>query len=287
MKTSSIFILIFLFFVPFTYSQSHSSLTNNSTNKRIFGVDILGNDIWMSTSEGLVKYNKITGKINYFNTANTNLPDDYLLDLFCDNNDNVWVSGKYFGIGKFTDEQFTIYNQENSGLPSDQNNYQIKLDKNGNVWIVSYCWMVKFDGVNWKKWKTGNLASSWSVISGFDIDENNVVWIYSTDGIGKIENDEYTIISDIGSGLIAKAGDVKVDNEQNVWIAIENQGLYKFNGIEFIKYSDSISCLTSTNTIYKISIDTSNTIWFATVEGLIKFNDSECAVFIVQHPKYY
>jgi len=238
----------------------------------------MNNDIWISTQGGLVKYNKKTGEKIYYNRANSNLPDNNLLSLFCNVNGDIWISGKHYGIGKFNDQQCTIYNQSNSGLPFDQLNTQIKLDKNGNVWIASLRWMTKFDGSNWKTWTTGSDISAWPLISGFDIDNNGVVWLYSTDGIGKIENEKYSVVSSIGSGLIAKNGNIKIDNVQNVWIAIENIGLYKYNGSTFTLYSTSNSCL-PTNNIYAISFDLQNNVWLATAEGLVKFDISNCHLY--------
>ncbi|MBN1596778.1 MAG: T9SS type A sorting domain-containing protein, partial [Bacteroidales bacterium] len=158
----------------------------------------------------------------------------------------------------------------------DQWNINIKKDNLGNVWTITDRWMVKFDGTEWKTWKTGDDYSSVNWISGFDIDSENTVWIHSRDGIGKIENDEYTIISSIVSG--PPGGCVKVDPDQNIWFAIRFEGLYKYDRSTFINYSTENSCL-PTNSILDISFDSNNKMWLASWGGLINFNITDCSVY--------
>lgn len=262
----------------FLYAQPHVNWLNYSFSQRVTDIDINGEYLWISTQGGLVKYNKKTDEKTFYNRANSNLPDNNLLGVFCGENGEVWISSKYYGIGKFNGSSCIIYNQSNSGLPFDQLNTKIKMDKNGNVWISSFRWMVKYDGQNWKTWITGSDLSAWPLVSDFDITDDGIVWLYSTDGIGKIENEEYSIVSTIGSGLISKIGFVKVDNEGTVWVAIENEGIYKYDGTSFTNYSTSNSCLPS-NSIYSISFDQENTMWLATAIGLVKFTISGCQLY--------
>jgi ligand-binding sensor domain-containing protein len=258
----------------FVSAQPHVNWINYSFSQRVTDIDINGDYLWISTQGGLIKYNKHTNDKTFYNRANSNLPDNNLLGVFCAENGDVWVSSKYYGIGKLNSLNCTIYNQSYSGLPFDQLNSKVKLDGKGNVWIASFRWMVKFNGTEWKTWITGSDISPWPLVSDFDIADNGIVWLYSTDGIGKIEKDEYTIISTIGSSLTAKAGFVKVDNEGTVWIAVGNEGIYKYDGTSFTNYNTSNSCLPS-NYINAISFDQENNMWLAS-GGIFKFKINEC-----------
>lgn len=261
-----------------SYAQSHVNWINYSFSQRVTDIDINGDFLWISTQGGLVKYNKNTGAKSFYNRANSNLPDNNLLGVFCAENGDVWVSSKYYGIGKLNGSSCTIFNQSNSGLPFDQLNTKVKLDSKGNVWIASFRWMAKYDGTDWKTWITGSDISAWPLVSDFDIADDGTVWLYSTDGIGKIEKDEYSVVSTIGSSLSAKNGFVKVDNEGAVWVAIENEGIYKYDGSSFTNYNTSNSCL-PTNLIYAIDFDSENKMWLATAEGLISFDTESCEVY--------
>lgn len=283
MKNLLIFVLFSTFFSPFSFSQSHPGWTNYTYNHNVTGIEIEGNNLWISTQGGLIKYNKKTGEKSFYNRANANLPDNDLVGV-CSRDDNtIWVSTSYYGIGKIEDGKCTAYNMYNSGLPFNQHNRFIKKDNTGNIWVASYKWMVCFDGTTWKTWETGSPVSSFSAISGFDIDSSGLVWVYSTDGIGKIENDIYSLVSDIGSSLNTKIGCVKIDKGQNVWIAIEKQGLYKYDGLKFTHYPDTISCLQN-KIVFDITFDAQNKMWLGTSGGLVEFSDTSCRVYPAPQP---
>ena len=275
MKKLLIIVITIYFNFTLLFSQAYSSWENYSFSQRVTGIDFNGNDIWISTQGGLVKYNKKTGDKAFYNRANANLPDNNLLSIFCNTNGDVWVGGKHYGVGKFDGVQCTTFNQSNSGLPFDQWNSKIKLDKKGNVWIASFRWMAKFDGANWKTWITGNDLDAFPIISDFVIDDKGIAWICSTDGFGKIGNDKYTIIP----GFYGSRNQcVKIDNNKKIWIGVEGRGLYKYDGSTFTNYNTSNSCL-PTNSIFSISFDSQNNMWLATAEGLVKFSVSGCHLY--------
>jgi len=261
-------IIILIFNLSYLLSQSYLSWFNYSFSQRVTGIDFSGSIIWITTQGGLVKFNKNTKEKTYYNRANSNLPDNNLLSLFCDSNGDVWLGSKYYGIGKFNEAQCTVYNQSNSGLPSNQFNSKIKKDNNGNTWVASLRWMAKFNGDIWNLWETGSDISPFPIISDFIIDKFGVVWICSTDGFGKIENDAYSIISGMTSGTNSC---IEIDKNNEIWIGTEGKGLFHYNGSILTNYNTTNSPL-PTNNIYSISYDSNNNIWMATSEGLVKFN---------------
>ena len=270
--------MIFLFWISITtlFSQAHSSWLNYSFSQRVTDICLDNINVWVATQGGLVKYNKSNGQKTYYNRANSNLPDNNLLSLCIDKDKSIWVGGKYYGIGKYNGEKCTIYNQSNSGLPFDQYNAKIKIDKNGDIWVASFRWIAKFDGTNWKSWKTGNNLSTFPIISDFVIDENEIVWICSTDGLGKIENDIYSIVPGIPGSMTSLC--MAIDNQRNIWIGRAGTGLYQYDGTRITNYNTSNSCL-PTNQIFDIAFDSQNKMWLATPEGLIKFGISQCYLY--------
>ena len=275
MKKLFVIFLMLGFNSSYLFSQPFPSWLNYSFSQRVSDISLTDNFVWVSTQGGLVKYNKTTGEKTYFNRANANLPDNNLLSLFCNTDDDFWVGGINYGIGNFCEKQCRIYNQANSGLPFDQYNSKIQVDKNGNVWVASFRYIARFDGANWKTWETGSDISSWPVVSDFIIDENGIVWLCSTDGLGKIENDMYSVISGIVAGINQCIG---IDKNNNIWIGTEQQGLYKYNGLTFTNYNTTNSSLSSNN-FYSMTFDSENNIWLASYSGLIKFNVADCKLF--------
>ena len=271
-------LLMFYAFGLMTFAQPHENWINHTYSGEAMDISIDGNNLWISTLGGLVKYNKETGKKDFFNRANSNLPDNYLLSTTQSSDGSIWMTGRYYGIGKFKDGECTIYNTSNSSLPHDQWNMKVLEDNDGNIWISSFWWMVRFDGTNWKIWDLGDPSSVFPAITSFDIDKDGVIWLYSTQGIGKIENDEYTTVSTIGSGVVSRNSVVKVDNNNYVWVAIQDDGIYKYNGSVFINYNTGNSCL-PTNTFTSISFDNENNAWLSSFIGLIKFDSISCELF--------
>jgi len=259
-------------------AQPYPNWVNYTYNRMVTGIDIKGDNVWVSTQGGLIKYNKISGRISHYNRASANLPDNNLMDVYCAANGDVWVAGMRNGIGKLSNNVCTQFNESNSGLPSNHSNTKIKADHNGNIWVASFRYMARYDGINWKQWRTGNLVSPNPLIADFDIDANGTVWTYCTDGIGTIENEEYSIISTIGQEKISASGCVKVDKQGDVWFAINDEGLYKYNGETFTNYNTKNSCLPS-NTIKAISFDQQNNMWLASA-GLLKFGVDVCDTVI-------
>ena len=208
------------------FAQEKSCWFNYTFNRQV--TDIATNDInnlWICTIGGLVKYNKITGEKTFFNQGNSNLFDNGVAAICITESENMWLGGTHYGVARYNENGNIIYNRDNSGLPRNQYNYPIKVDKYGNIWIASMEYMVKYDGTNWIRWETGTGESSVPMITGFDIDKDGIVWIYSLDGIGKIEDDEYEIINTYGSERIWFSGAVIVDKQNNVWFIKQYFGI--------------------------------------------------------------
>ena len=73
-----------------------------------------------------------------FNTStNPELPFfiNSLQNIIIDNNNNLWISTIENGLIKYVDNNWTFYNEENSGLPDDKINC-LKYDNiNNTLWI--------------------------------------------------------------------------------------------------------------------------------------------------------
>lgn len=245
---------------------------------QVTGIDVNGDSIWVCTENGLLYYDDNTCDTIFFDTDNSELPENGILSVFADANGDLWIGTKNNGVVKYDGTDYTFYNQSNSGLPNDQYNVKIKGDNLGNIWIASYNSMAKFDGAEWQTWVTGSEISSWSVIVDFDITDNNIVWLCSADGIGKIENNEYVLVSTVGSGLISSTGSLSIDEEGVVWVSIANNGIYKYENSEFVNYTTTSSYL-PTNNVLSIDFDENGKMWLGTDIGLVTYDDLNYVVY--------
>ncbi len=147
---------------------------------------------WIGTDNGLVKYDGTNWTI--YNTGNSPIPNDNVISLEIDINDNIWIgtggSGNTGGLAKFDRENWTVYTDDNSGLPS---NYITDLmpDSEGNIWISTGGsqpgGLVKFDGdSNWKIYNSSNsdIPASDNRVQSVAMDSAGCVWVATSDGIG-------------------------------------------------------------------------------------------------------
>ncbi len=106
----------------------------NYTNGQIvFSLADEGNHLWVGTIGGLVKLDKSTGQMQFFNSAN-GLPDNWVNAIAIDQQGNKWIGTSGGGLAKFDGINWTVYKSWNSGLPTNWV-YSIAIDEYGNKWI--------------------------------------------------------------------------------------------------------------------------------------------------------
>ena len=191
-----------------------------------------------------------------------------------DNSDNLWLTGHYYGIGMFDGEKCTIYNTQNSELPSDQWNIKIIVDENDNKWIGSLMWLVKFDENNWETWETGNPVSAYNSINDLEFDYVGNLFIGANWGLGKFSGNSVQTFSEINNEVLC----LEYDENNILWIGTHEGGLISYDGSSFTKFDTSNFCLPC-NTIYSIKFDSQGNKWLGTYKGLVKFNNSACEIF--------
>ncbi|MBP7533287.1 MAG: M4 family metallopeptidase [Chitinophagales bacterium] len=136
------------------------------------------------------------------------------------------------------------------------------------MWIATSGGLVKYN----TQTNTKQVFTSANNLSGNSITalalKNNALWFATNiGGIGKYENNtfySYTLPNNLNpnnelSGL--QINDLKIDNNGNIWLAIYNHGLIKFDGDNnWQQYTDTNSNLVNTN-IEKIYFDTAGNLW--------------------------
>ena len=132
-QSNFLIILTYLFLLNnFSYAQTPEWI-NYTNGDKVFDIVDAGQFLWIATWGGIVKLNKNTDEITFYNRANSGIPDNHVLSLAVDSSQNLWLGTKYYGIGKLENENCTVYNMENSNLPFDQWNTEIEIDPEDNI----------------------------------------------------------------------------------------------------------------------------------------------------------
>ena len=116
-------------------NNTNSGLTDNTVNDFIF--DSISNLVIVSPSAGLEVYTSSNNWILLNSITNPELPYfvNSLQNIVIDSNNNFWISTMENGLIRYTNTNWTFYNEKNSGLPDNKINC-LKYDELLNhLWI--------------------------------------------------------------------------------------------------------------------------------------------------------
>ncbi|MGH1363991.1 MAG: two-component regulator propeller domain-containing protein [Calditrichia bacterium] len=258
--------------------------------------------LWIATEDGLNKYdgNKIT-IYRHNPDDSTSLSDNYILDLFLDSNENLWLGTFNGDLSKFDfeTETFTSYTPDlrEVAIHSNPPVQSIDEDRNGHLWLGSENGLCRFD----TKQKSftrylhqPNIKNSISAnsITSFEEDKHGHIWIGTNDGLNKFdpENDSFIHYLHQGDnpGSISNNYITSIldDPETGLWIGSEG-GLNKYDpeNDSFVHYlhQSGNSKSISNDSVLSIIKDEKNRLWIGTRDGLNKFDLSNATFSHYRH----
>lgn len=148
--------------------NAHAQLTdweNYTMNGWIRQMTQDGENLWLATNGGLVKYNKQTGEHKLFTHSNSGLCSNDLLSVAC-HGGKVLVGSNYDGVSEFDGSTFKTYNVVNAPFRSNQAFEEVVYDADGNLWLGALWNLYKYDGTNWVEYtQPSSDISPWSRIT--------------------------------------------------------------------------------------------------------------------------
>ena len=232
-----------LLFLHFIFLISISLFSQNPewvqyTNGNNIQCQTIENEInWIGTSVGLVKLNIFTGEIEFYNSANSGLPQNSIIDIDIDSNGNKWVGIDWGGIACFDGENWSSYNSNNSELPND-NVQSIAIDEDGSIWVATYFGGIShFDGENWVTYNYQNsIIPMNNRVLTISISEDNTKWIGTENGLISYDDITWTLYDHYNSGI---PGDyvsvITFDDDGYLWM--QSAGLTQFDGLNWTNYN--------------------------------------------------
>ena len=192
-----------------------------------------GDYLWFgSCGGGLTKLNKLTGEMKFYQMQDSGLPDNDVLALAIDSKSNKWIGTEYgsHGLTKFDDSKWKTYDITKSGIFSS-NVSAITIDSLDNIWIGSY------DGVAVR-----------------NADDNAWISHYNWKN------------SNLPHEVFVRA--IAFDSKGHAWIGTNKDGLFEFDGYQWIDHRHEES---KYNMITSIVIDSLDNKWIGTYSGLLKY----------------
>ncbi|HBF87479.1 MAG TPA: hypothetical protein DDX39_02465 [Bacteroidales bacterium] len=213
---------------------------------------------------------------NYLNTPELNLPYFTNNALFClikDNQDNIWMGGSD-GMLKFNNDEWTLYNSDNSVIPVYAWCRDIRIDANEKI-VAAFDHQISiFNNGAWENINIDAINPYDIEIYSFIIDKNNNFIIGTRDnGIfiyNGIDWQNFNIDNSELPGNEIRC--LEIDSSNNIWAGTDS-GLVKYNYSEWSIYNVDNSFVPLTNIIYDIQIDKNNNIWFVNKAGITVFNE--------------
>jgi ligand-binding sensor domain-containing protein len=234
-----------------------------------------GNDLWIATDGGLVRFDKSTARSYVFNRSNANLPDNHIWSLAKDSSGNYWFGTQSNGVAKFNGVSCQAFNTKNSGLPYDQWNTGIAVDTAGRIWIGSSRYLSIYDGKTWKTYETGSPIYSYFAIRALLFDTGGVAWIGASWGLGRLAGDT---LSQQYAGISKEIFALAIDSGHSLWIGTYGYGLIKLDGQSRTVFDITNSGVPD-NTIYAMKFDSKGRLWVGTGKGLARFDGGRWTVF--------
>lgn len=258
--------------------------------------------LWLgSNSDGLIRFEKKTGKYKYYiNNPNDpySLSFNSILSIIEDRKGNLWIGTHNGGLNRFNrkDEKFYVYKHDVNDPYSIGNNWvpAVYEDKGGTIWIGTDRGVDKFmpDKLVFKLLKhidkDPNTISSNDVHSVFE-DSEGMIWVGTwRGGLNRFDPKTnsvktfYNNPKDISSLPHDIVLDIMEDSHNNLWVGTYN-GLGKFNRrtekfLVFRKDQDDEESI-GYNNISAIYEDSYGYLWVGTWGGGVQRMDLRTGKF--------
>jgi ligand-binding sensor domain-containing protein/serine phosphatase RsbU (regulator of sigma subunit) len=264
----------------------------------------LNRNLWMSSSNGLLSFDRVTSTFQYY----YDIPGDYpnrtnrILSILSDNEKQIWI-GTSNGLVQFhfssrTFSQDFIYGRDKkevTGIAS------ILKDPGGILWMGTENGLVSYDPMK----KSSELLSVFFVdqlnvkigaVSSLVMDHSGILWVSGINGLFKIDTKpkKFRIYNSSPINYPGLNGDMTSvlyrESEDLIWVGIWNKGLNILNRrtgkVELYSASDPDPVKRiSDNKIRCVLHDRHDQIWLGSVNGLDIF-DKASRSFIPFEQKY-
>ncbi len=237
------------------------------------------NAFWLSTNEGVVKYNGLTHQ--KFLVEN-GLCGNLILSSYIDSEGNLWFGSDGFGVSKLSSEAIVNYS-EKDGLPGDYINcvYQTKDEK---YWIaVRNSGLLYLNGKEKKQYIINKKNTKESLIDNnvncMAQDKDGKLWIGTQDGLSIFTENKFvnywaeSEYQTIYSICHSSKGTHYIGTGNGLVVFGENGKKEPVEIVNKIKARADLA-------IYNITEDNNHNLWLATASyGAIKFDGSSAEIF--------
>lgn len=244
-----------------------------------------GGKKWACTDQGLSVYNDTVWTT--YNTTNSLLTTDYILDIDFSSNGTAWIVPNYGGIISFDGTNWQIFNTENSGMPT---NIAISVlvenggpGSGGAIWIGTFGYgIVRYDGTSWITYTYPDLPDPGirsMVLENNGPASGGLLWVGTGSGLAYFDGVIWDTIglcsscSNIINALAIENGGPS-NNEGSIWLGTAGGEFMSYDGSNWDIYNFATVWMPNEE-ITSIIVDNDNVKWFGTIySGLNYFGNN-------------
>ena len=230
----------------------------------IWSIDFNNNQVFLGTNKGVNIIDK--HGISFIN-KNIGLLSNEIMQIFIDNEKNIWVSMLENGLAKLKGYEFSHFTTKDGLLSNEISN--IRELEDSTLLISTFDKGLGIYKINGNTLINTSKILSDKNISSFDIDKQNNLWIGTSEGLALVNKNQTTFFTTTDFLAHNKVNDVFVDHKDVVWVATSG-GVSFFNGIEIRSFNESQGLIN--NEVQTIIEDSAKNLWIGTLGGLVKFN---------------
>ncbi len=245
MKTYRLlFIGILLLALPFISTASNADWITLTNGDNVTSIVEDNTNRWIATKGGLVKMDKATKAMTYYNRLNSELPSNSIETLVIDEaTGDLWIGTYDQGVVRFDGADWEIFNADNSGL--DHNDvYTMQFDDDGNLWLGQFNNLTVYDGTDFIVYDLPHYAAvtTMKINSPTDID---MAWFVNSTTFAETFNWNGTSIVETSGISVDGLYRLYTADNGDTW-ACYNGGVAKKNGNGWIYYDSNNSSLPNT-----------------------------------------
>lgn len=195
--------------------------------------------------------------VNY-TTANSNIPSDYINGVVIDQDGNKWLVDPD-NLTRFDDQNWVIYNSENSAYPGGNAN---SIAAFGNeIWIATSNGLVIYKNGGFEIIDSRSGLPSDYVYCGLKVDDNTM-WVGTNLGLCYFDGTGWIVFNADNSGLpMNNVSSIKIDAFNNKWVGTLGAGVVKFDDTNWTVFDSQNSGLPVSNKVTDIEIIDGISIW--------------------------
>ena len=256
--------------IEYDFSEMTSYLYDQCTSIEIDASD----NKWIGQLNGLIKFKE--GAIEQINDGIFSLRDP--IDLAIESNNRIWLANQN-GLTEYNDDDWFCYTYYNSDYPAEYSS-SVAIDKNYNKWIGVDDQLIRYDDESWFVYDTSNSPIFYSShnINNIVIDKNGTKW-FTKNGLYKYDNESWNVYTTDNSEIPSNNIEcLAVDLSGIVWLGHTGLGVGSFDGEEWNLF-DTTTVGPQLYIPFSIYVDSINTKWICTYDGLLSFDGYSWAVY--------